>query len=517
MREDRELLHQFVEYHSESAFAELVERHLGLVYSAVRRIVHEPPMTEDIVQAVFIKLARKAAALQAGQILAGWLYRTARNEALATLRAEKRRQQRETIAMNLAEQDSPADQHWEQLAPLLEEAMAQLPRLEQDAMLLRFIEGKTLPETGHVLALSEEAARKRVDRALDKLRAHFARYGVATTAALLVSGLGAHAAGPAPAGLAAKVVGVSVTSAAAGGGFSHALGKFFAMSTKTKTTLAATVMLALALIPLALQSEALSLINEQNDVLAEKNARLREEGDRLKVRIRDVRAGAAPAPGAPVASDYLLVDLETAKGFVDNLGRDSFNPDRRTTLKFVSGTVVESPVDYIQWLALTPDEVEALDDVFTTLDNRLKDFAQTQLREITLEQAVEGQDPALGLDQMPGSNTAYFIPPMSTDETMRLREWFSDNLIAAVGPERAAVLFSKAEQEDFGLRPGISRTFIFADTRDANGKIHTQLATITSSGDGHDGYGMRTGDITEEDLWLFEQFPGPRRIHPPTP
>jgi RNA polymerase sigma factor (sigma-70 family) len=517
MRDDRELLRQYVDHRSEGAFAELVERHLGLVYSAVRRMVHEPQATEDIVQAVFIKLARKAATLEAGQILAGWLYRTASNEALAALRAEKRRHQRETTAMTLAEQDSP-DVHWEQLAPLLEEAMAQLSRIEQDAVLLRFFEGKTLPETGQSLALSEEAARKRVDRALEKLRFHFARYGIATTAALLASGLGAHAAGPAPAGLAAKVAGASVVSAAGTGGFFHALGKLFAMSTKTKTTLAATIMLVLALIPLALQSRALALINEQNGELAGQNAKLQAEADQLKARIRDVVAGATPASGAPAASDYLLVDLDTAKEFVQYLQLDSFNPDRRTTNLFESGKVVEYPVDYIQWLALTPDEVEALDDIFTTLNNHLKDFAQTHLQEISLEQAVAGHDPALGLDQMPGSNTAYLIPPMSTEETLHLREWFYDGLIAAVGPERAAVLFTSAEHGDFGLHPGDTRTFIFADTRDANGKVHTQLFSIISLGDGHDGYGGPSEvNNTEEDLWMYGHFPGPRRISLPSP
>ncbi len=240
--DDCELLREYREHRSDQAFAELVERYLPLVYTTACRVLGQPPAAEDVAQAVFIQLAQKAPSLREGQALAGWLYRAAQHDALNALRREKRRRQRETAAMNLAEESSRPQVVPEQLAPLLEQAIGQLRRVEQDAIVLRFFQGKSFRETGQVLAMSEEAARKRVDRALDKMRAYFARCGITASAALLTSTLSAHGAGsPVPAGLAAKVAGVSVANAASGtlaGSFLNAL----YMATNTKIILTAALL-----------------------------------------------------------------------------------------------------------------------------------------------------------------------------------------------------------------------------------------------------------------------------------
>jgi RNA polymerase sigma factor (sigma-70 family) len=243
--DDDELLRAYREHRSDQAFTELVERHLPLVYGVAMRVVHEPHTAEDVAQAVFIQLARKASSIREGQAVAGWLYRATQHDALDALRNEKRRRQRETEAMKLAQESSRPEIAAEQLTPFLEQAMGQLRRVEQDAVVLRFFQGKSLRETGQALAMSEEAARKRVDRALDKMRAYFARCGITASAALLTSALSAHAAGaPAPAGLAAKIAGCSPAGKIGAGGFSHSIVKLIFMNTTAKLAIGGVLVVA---------------------------------------------------------------------------------------------------------------------------------------------------------------------------------------------------------------------------------------------------------------------------------
>lgn len=231
MRTDAELLQRYVSHKDERAFAELVQRHLGLVYAtALRSTAGRGHLAEDIAQKAFTDLARKAATLCEHPVLSGWLYRSARYAALEVCRAEGRRRKiNQTYAAmpdaNVATEPSP---DWEQLRPVLDEALEGLKEDDRQLMLLRFFQGMTFPEIGARLALSENAARMRTERAMEKMRAHLGRRGVTSTAAALGLVLANQAVAAPPEGLAAHVTHTALAAAPAGGGFLSLLpvGKF---------------------------------------------------------------------------------------------------------------------------------------------------------------------------------------------------------------------------------------------------------------------------------------------------
>src|SRR5437870_4060422 len=166
-RPDADLLAEFVRDHSEPAFTALVERHIGLVHSVALRHTANPQHGQDITQAVFIILARKAASLSRQTVLAGWLYHTARLTAANFQRAEIRRIRREQeVFMQSTLNESGPDPLWAELSPLLDDAMARLRAGDRDALVLRYFQNKSFAEVGTAMGLRERAAQKRVLRAV---------------------------------------------------------------------------------------------------------------------------------------------------------------------------------------------------------------------------------------------------------------------------------------------------------------------------------------------------------------
>jgi RNA polymerase sigma factor (sigma-70 family) len=215
---DAELLRQFTRNRSEAAFATLVERHLALVYSAALRHTADPQSAQDIAQAVFLILARKAGSLGRNPALAGWLYHTARLTAANWRRAETRRIHREQEAyMEAARETAAPDAAWRELAPLLDEAMGRLSAADRDALVLRYFQNQSLAAVGGALGLGERAAQKRVARALEKLRGLFARRGVRLPLTLIAGAMSAYSAQAAPAGLAKMIATAAVAPGAAAG------------------------------------------------------------------------------------------------------------------------------------------------------------------------------------------------------------------------------------------------------------------------------------------------------------
>jgi RNA polymerase sigma factor (sigma-70 family) len=202
--DDMKFLRDWVERGSEDSFRTLVDRHLNMVYCAARRLVPSSHQAEEVTQTVFVILAKKASGLSMHTVLAGWLYRTTRYTAAQMIRMECRRQQR--VEGLTALDEAPSDSLWTQIAPHLEEAMGDLGPTDRNAIVLRFLEEKSLAEVGQALQVSEDAARKRVNRALEKLRGIFVKRGVVVTSTLLISALSANSVQAVPAGLAASVV-----------------------------------------------------------------------------------------------------------------------------------------------------------------------------------------------------------------------------------------------------------------------------------------------------------------------
>jgi RNA polymerase sigma factor (sigma-70 family) len=219
MVDDAALLRSFVETRSEGAFSELVRRHVDLVYSAaLRQVAGDSHRAEDVTQTVFTLLARKAGSLTGHAALAGWLFTTARFTAGETMRAERRRRHREQVAMTMQDLDSSPEPEadWYRVRSLIDDAVAALNGRDREAVVLRFFDRRCFADVARLAGLTEDAARMRVDRALDKLRAHLARRGITSTSAALATSLAQAATITAPTGLAARIAGLSI---AAGGGW----------------------------------------------------------------------------------------------------------------------------------------------------------------------------------------------------------------------------------------------------------------------------------------------------------
>jgi RNA polymerase sigma factor (sigma-70 family) len=210
MLSDMELLQEYASRNTEQAFATLVARHVSMVYSVALRHVGNAHQAQEITQAVFIILARKARSLRPGTVLSGWLFQTARLTAANSLRTEIRRTRREQEACMQSTLHENEAEVWKQIAPLLDKAIADLSETDRNAVVLRYLEGKDLKEVGAVLGTSEEAAKKRVSRAMDKLRAFFTRHGIALSGTVLSGVILTNSASAVPAGLAAAVTAAAV-------------------------------------------------------------------------------------------------------------------------------------------------------------------------------------------------------------------------------------------------------------------------------------------------------------------
>ena len=198
------MLRRFARDGSEEAFSELVRRHLNLVHSAALRQVRSPQLAEEVAQSVFTDLARDAARLKPGTVLAAWLYQVTRRTAIDVVRREARRQLREQVAVEMNAMNSTSSD-WVQVEPLLDDAMAALDDTDRTAVLLRYFENKPLSEVGAALGTSDDTAQKRVSRAVDKLRDFFAQRGVTVGASGLILAVTANAVQAAPTGLALTI------------------------------------------------------------------------------------------------------------------------------------------------------------------------------------------------------------------------------------------------------------------------------------------------------------------------
>jgi RNA polymerase sigma factor (sigma-70 family) len=218
MTPDTELLTQYARDEDEATFAELVRRHLDHVHSTALRLVNgDAHLAEDVCQSVFADLARKAGTLVDCHALSSWLHTSARFAAAKLVRGEQRRRQREQSILAMPSNAPNTEPDWDQVRPILDETMAELPDADRDALSLRYFEKKPFADVGTALGLSENAARMRVERATEKLRGKLALRGITSTVAALGTVMAQQMVATAPASLGSKIMGRILAGAGAAG------------------------------------------------------------------------------------------------------------------------------------------------------------------------------------------------------------------------------------------------------------------------------------------------------------
>jgi RNA polymerase sigma factor (sigma-70 family) len=283
MTPDPELLRRFAKTNSQDAFAELVKRHVNLVYSAALRQMNGDEFSaKDVAQTVFSDLARKANSLSRRENLTGWLYTSVHFTAAKIVRTENRRRDREEKFMREPIHETAPDADWEKLRPTLDDAMHELKESDREAVLLRYFENRQFAEVGAKLGLNENAARMRVERALEKLRDIFTKRGI-TTATALASVISANAIQIAPANLAATLTTASIATAGTG---TFTLLKIMT-ATKLKFAFSALVVAGVAT-AIVIQQQTQNKLRAENESLAQQIAQLQTDNESLSNRLTNV-------------------------------------------------------------------------------------------------------------------------------------------------------------------------------------------------------------------------------------
>jgi RNA polymerase sigma factor (sigma-70 family) len=296
---DNELLRRYHANRSEKDFAELVSRHGDLVYAvALRQLNCNADLACDVTQTVFTDLARKAAEVLARGSVPGWLYISARFASAKLLRTEQRRRQREQLASEMMEMNTPAPGFQaaidpSQLRPIIDLAMEQLDADDRDAVLLRFFEGRDFKSVGVCLGISGEAARKRVLRATERLRQALQHRGINSSDSALASALGGAVAISIPADLRGSILtsALGVSGEAAPSAFSA----FFSLN-QMKTSI--------LLAGLAAGLGTTSLVQHSS------NTQLRAENEMLASELAVLRAS---APSDQSSNEYEVLLNELAR------------------------------------------------------------------------------------------------------------------------------------------------------------------------------------------------------------
>lgn len=266
---DIDLLREYADRRSESAFSDLVRRHVNLVYSVALRFTGNFQDAQDVTQAVFIILAQKAKRLGQKTILTGWLYETTRFTAMKLLRTKARQQAREQVAyMQSTLNDAENESIWKQLAPLLEEGMSRLSEKDRTLLALRFFENKSGAETAKLLGVQEWAAHKRLNRAVEKLQKFFLQRGVSSTTAAIAGAMTANSIQAAPPALAKAATAAALAQSATACGSTFAIIKGLQLMawTNAKTAIVTTAVVGLATLSVVEHQRQATLLH-QNKVL----------------------------------------------------------------------------------------------------------------------------------------------------------------------------------------------------------------------------------------------------------
>ncbi len=408
---DLELLARYARNQAEDAFAEIVRRRLDLVFSAALRQVRSPQLAEEVAQSVFSDLARNAAQLRPDTILSAWLYHVTHRTAIDVVRRESRRQLREQIATEMNAMNGTTDD-WTQIEPLLDEAMHALDETDRAAVLLRYFENRTLREVGEKFGASEDAARKRVSRAVDRLREFFAKRGVTVGANGLAVVISANAIQAAPAGLAATI---SMAAALAGIGVGTSATtactatKVIAMTALQKTIIGAA--LAAAVGTGIYQAHQAAKLRAKDQTLQQQQApitgqiqQLQRERDEAASRLASLADENARLKRNPTE----LQKLRGQVGALRNQLQEATNAARRAPGAGEMSKALNAPAmrkslaqarlaayrkgyaPLVQQMKLTPDETEEFFNVVGGDSEKLQELSSSALRgEISRNAAIQ--------------------------------------------------------------------------------------------------------------------------------
>jgi len=306
---DRELIHQFVAAKSDEAFAQIVLRYAAMVYHSALRQVGDWPTAQDVTQTVFIVLWKKAGGLRDATALPAWLLsvtRLAARDAVKRREARKRNEQK-AVAMNTSAESIDLNA----LAWHLDGALASLPALDRSAVAMRYLSAMSFKQVGHALGVSDEAAKKRTARALEKLRAVLLRRGINSPADLLEESLAQFALLPVPPALTAQVLHAArngPTVSAAG----ITKGVLMALRIKAAATVSAAALLLLAAVATVVVATARVYISGET-----------KPSITLASQAPQTRPAAAPVTNAPVSGEYYV------GGLVDRAGPYSVSTQQR--------------------------------------------------------------------------------------------------------------------------------------------------------------------------------------------
>ena len=356
-KSDAQLLSEYAEHRVEAAFTEIVIRHTDLVYSTALRHIGSPDIAGEAAQSVFMSLARTARAVSSrlaqDASLAGWLCRSARNVSLALRRDELRRYSRERQAMEDQNTVPDVSPDWEQLRPILDDAMTQLSENDYDALVMRFFKNQDLRSVGLAFGISDDAAQKRVSRALEKLRGALAQRGLTTSAAALSMVLSANAVQAAPVALALTISNASLLAGATlSTATAAATTQALTMTTLQKAALAMALVVAGGTV--IYQAKTVSSLRSRIDGLERQHTvrlqRLESERDQAAKQVMALETENAHLKSGQNAAEVLRLRGELAQ--LKNAAREQEN-DVDTS----AGTTVGRRVSQLKkWLQQNPGE-----------------------------------------------------------------------------------------------------------------------------------------------------------------
>lgn len=468
--DDHALLREFAATGSEPAFRQLVERHVNLVYSTARRRLGDVHRAQDAAQQVFVLLARKAAQLPHGVVLAGWLYRTACHVASEVLRRETRHQQRlqhAAVAMSTGTSPDP----WSEIEPRLDQAMAQLSEADRDAVVLRYFEDKSLREVGLALGVSEDAAQKRLSRAVEKLRGLLSSSKQPLTGSALVAALATGAVQSAPTGLAATLTAGALSQALLVPSTSIALMSW----TSLKPVITATTILATGA-GLVVQSVRLNTAQQAKTELV---ARV-EQAENAANAAREEGARAVRA----VENDPRAVELARVRAELAALRRQA-NESAAENARLRDAMAQVNRDLHAQMAATEPPEDPELEAVKTVGIAKLNYGKQWALACILFAQEHGGRMPVTFAEAAPffGGTTGSDVPNTVADQRAQTFVVSNQNAgatnLTLLRPDQFEITYQGVldqisnpamtviirEKEPFSVpgREGLSRTYVFAD------------------------------------------------------